>query len=161
MADIQYRPWKQDMIGAGASHCFSAILGFERFFFVRKLHQEIGGICRHPKLANTLFPPQNVYSTMPWAPLASYFLPNVGARRDLDAMLSDAASTISPEGRKLQKTCVWQVSTTSTWPIGISPIRSEATTYTGLIGYHRPVRPVPPGIRSISFSKTGVPCQRE
>ena len=54
----------------------------------------------------TLFPPQKMYSTMPWAPPASYFLPNVGARRDLDAMLSDAASTILPEGRKLQKPCV-------------------------------------------------------
>ena len=28
-----------------------------------------------------------------------FFSPNVGIRRDLDAMLSDAASTISPEGR--------------------------------------------------------------
>ena len=34
-----------------------------------------------------------------------FFLLNVGARRDLDAMLSDAASTILPERRKLQKTC--------------------------------------------------------
>ena len=25
MADIHYRPWKKDMIGAGDSHCFSAI----------------------------------------------------------------------------------------------------------------------------------------
>jgi len=30
-----------------------------------------------------------------------FFFPNVGARMDLDAMLSDAAFTISPEGSKI------------------------------------------------------------
>ena len=30
------------MIGASASHCFSAIFVFERCFLVRKLYQEIG-----------------------------------------------------------------------------------------------------------------------
>ena len=32
-----------------------------------------------------------------------FFLPNVGARRDLDAMLSDAASTISPERENFRR----------------------------------------------------------
>ena len=31
------------MISAGASYCFSAILGFEKCFLVDKLYQEIGG----------------------------------------------------------------------------------------------------------------------
>ena len=29
----------------GALHCFSAVLGFQRCFLVRKLYQETGGIC--------------------------------------------------------------------------------------------------------------------
>ena len=54
-----------------------------------------------------LFPPQkSVFYYAMGAVDIRFFLLNVGARRDLDAMLSDAASTILPEGRKLQKPCV-------------------------------------------------------
>ena len=38
------------MIGTGASRCFSAILGIERCFLVRKLYQEIEGHMLTPKI---------------------------------------------------------------------------------------------------------------
>ena len=59
----------------------------------------------------TLFPPHGVFYYAMGAAGIGFFLPNVGARRDLDAMLSDAAFTISPKGRRLQKTYISMVST--------------------------------------------------
>jgi len=43
----------------GASRCSSAFLGLEICFLVRKLYQEIGGICWHSKLARWRFSGQS------------------------------------------------------------------------------------------------------
>ena len=59
MADIQYRPWKQDMIGAGDSHCFSAIGIWDMFFWYASFTKKQGGICWHPNLARWRFSGQS------------------------------------------------------------------------------------------------------
>ena len=47
------------MIGAGASHCFNEILGFERCFLVRKLYQETWGHMLTSKIGKSEFAGQS------------------------------------------------------------------------------------------------------
>ena len=102
----------------------------------------------------TLFPHQKVYPTMPWAPSASDSSCSMWEREGIWMQCYPMPHPLSYQtGGNFRRPVFDRLA---------RPVHDQS-------GYHRlgqrqqpaPVRPVPPGTRSISFSKTGVPCQGE